>query len=342
MHFESGYYTDEEIADAINYANVPNWQKELSKVKKSRIIDAKNESFGTVILKIVTVVPALVDGNSETKEAQEHVRRVSKLMGDINKIKLEEIEHNRKKDLLEKDLSDIKLAITDLKKKEDRENKKAEAVRNEARLAQIEREKERERIRTEREIAENRRFQEYLAPSKEALTNIFIERVQTFEKKGFPAAITNTIVIEGQDAHVRDSLMEWLIENSGCHNVKIEHNDNDFDTSNKLQEVCDAAKQRFNNDNSRTLIYLENADKLLLPNNNNPIIDDLKSLMCKMSRDYHCTMVFHTPDSSLLDKIALEAQRAEKINLPRTNSANDRTQEEELQRELTQDRKSVE
>jgi len=70
------------------------------------------------------------------------------------------------------------------------------------------------------------------------------------------------------------------------------------------------AEKNFKKTGNRTLIHVENFDKLLNLETSRPqIIAGLKDIMCSTSNDYHSTLIFSTKDPLRLDPIALQPHR---------------------------------
>jgi len=128
------------------------------------------------------------------------------------------------------------------------------------------------------------------------------------EKEGKSVVVPNCIMLIGPDSNVTKELMEWTRDNSNCNFVKIKHTDD-------LIEYLEKAEENHHKTGNRTLIQVEDFDKLLNPETSRPqIIAGLKDIMSSTSNDYHSTIIFSTKNPDKLDQIALQPHRVLRIN----------------------------
>ena len=85
---------------------------------------------------------------------------------------------------------------------------------------------------------------------------------------------------------------------------------NNDDYQEKIGEYLEKSEENFKKTGRRTLLYVENMDRLINPDLNDAAnIDCMKNLMNKCDTNFHAELIFTTQDPSKLDKIATAEHR---------------------------------
>ena len=129
--------------------------------------------------------------------------------------------------------------------------------------------------------------------------------------------VPNAILIESKDEVERKKNIQWIVAKANSHYVYIQDkNDENEIRVNQIYTVLEEAAVNFKKDGKRTLLVVENFDKLLDKSpENEEIVGDLKDLLCKLSSEYHTTLLFDSNDTVNMDPIALQNHRVTKYNL---------------------------
>ncbi len=138
-----------------------------------------------------------------------------------------------------------------------------------------------------------------------------------FNSEDKNANVLNSILIESKDKEERKKNIQWIVAKTNSHYVYIQDKNDSNDTRvNQIYTVLEEAVSNFKKDGKRTLLVVENFDKLLdKSSDNEEIVGDLKDLLCKLSSEYHTTLLFEADNTTNMDPIALQNHRVTKYNL---------------------------
>ena len=127
------------------------------------------------------------------------------------------------------------------------------------------------------------------------------------EQSGNPTEVVNGILFYGPKGSGKTTFAKAFAEQLGCRLVKVNNYINPDKNMNKLYELVEKAKENFEKDNVRTILYLDEINGFAPKDS--PIIEPLKSLLDDLSTEYHCTLFATTNFPEKLDDIMLRDGR---------------------------------
>ena len=153
-----------------------------------------------------------------------------------------------------------------------------------------------------------------LACIKSKINRDFLADFNSDNKK---IPVPNSIMILSKDKQERQRNIQWLVAKANGHYVYIKDSKkSNTSRINQIYTVLEEAEENYNKDGKRTLLVVENFDKLLSKDKENEdVVGDLKDLLCKLSSEYHTTLVFEAEKTASMDSIALQSHRVKKYNL---------------------------
>ena len=136
--------------------------------------------------------------------------------------------------------------------------------------------------------------------------------------------VKNAIMIQGGTKQERIENIKWLIgkaQNARFIHLK-EENDTNQNLLDRVLTAIEEAQENYEKDKHRTILWVENFDKLLLETpENEEIIGDIKALLSEASSEYKTTIVFETNiDTKRMNPIALQEHRTKKFHIDKDSS----------------------
>ena len=136
--------------------------------------------------------------------------------------------------------------------------------------------------------------------------------------------VKNAIMIQGGTKSEREENIKWLIgkaQNARFIHIKDE-NDTNQTLLDKILTAVEEAQENYEKDRHRTILWVENFDKLLLETpENEEIIGDIKALLSEASSEYKTTIIFETGlDTKKMNPIVLQEHRTKKFHIDKDSS----------------------
>lgn len=239
-------------------------------------------------------------------------RKYNDVINRINELRKEIAESNRKKqsysDYIYTQESKVDTKIeTSINNQKDLEKQiKLEEIntkKNEIKLDRKRLDAEEESLKFEKEIVQEQKFSDYTSVLKNKFIKLVrLEKGESKEnldlKNLSKITVPNGIMLTGLDKNTTNWLTEWMVKKSDCNFKKIDFTnltDNDA-----LKELVNTA-QESKTTGKRTLIQIENFDKIAIPTGNNgSLIAKFKAFLESCSEKYKCTVITNVKDPSEL------------------------------------------
>lgn len=129
--------------------------------------------------------------------------------------------------------------------------------------------------------------------------------------------IPNALMIKSKNRDESIRTVQWIITKSNGNFISIKDNgDSNRTRLDQIFTILEDAEENYEKNGRRTLVYVENFDKLLSKSpDNEDVIADLKDIMDKISNQYKTTLIFNCNDTRNLNPIVLQPHRVKIYNL---------------------------
>ena len=146
---------------------------------------------------------------------------------------------------------------------------------------------------------------------------IYEEFLSAFNSDNKKVKIPDAIMIKSKNKSEELDTLKWIVAKSNSNYCYIEDkNETNITRLNQILTVLEEAEENYKKNGLRTLIWVENFDKLLSnASDNEEIIGDIKDMLDKISKKYKSTIIFGCSDTSNLDPIALQPHRVKIYNI---------------------------
>jgi hypothetical protein len=131
--------------------------------------------------------------------------------------------------------------------------------------------------------------------------------------------VPNSIMLLGGTKSDRQEDLRWIVgKATNARYTYIEDkNDSNETLLTKIINELEVAQEYFQKNKKRTLLWVQNFDKLLVDTpENEDIVGDMKALLSELSSEYKTTIIFETDrDTKTLNPIALQDHRMKKFDI---------------------------
>lgn len=140
-----------------------------------------------------------------------------------------------------------------------------------------------------------------------------------FNSDNKKAKIPNAIMIESRNNKDSEETIKWLVAKSKSNYTHIEDKgDSNEIRRDQILTMIEKAQEDYEKNEKRTLLWVENFDKLLSNSpENEDVVADFKDLLEKLSKDYKTTIVFNCSNTETLNPITVQPHRVKKYNIDR-------------------------
>jgi len=146
-----------------------------------------------------------------------------------------------------------------------------------------------------------RSLEEKKSAAKEVLLNELILQIN-LANKGRSYDLPNCVMLVGENPYVTKELIDWTGQHAAADYVIVPNNLNRNELQKDLVATLKSAEANYQKTGKRTVIYVENMEKLLNPQTNpEENIAAMKNFMTSAEEDYHSTIIFQTKDPDKLD-----------------------------------------
>lgn len=154
-----------------------------------------------------------------------------------------------------------------------------------------------------------RSLEEKKSAAKEVLSNELILQID-FANESKPYDLPNCVMLVGENPYVTKELIDWTGQHAAADYVIVPNNLNGNELQKDLIASLKNSEANYQKTGKRTVIYVENMEKLLNPQtNSNANIAIMKDFMNKTDRRFHSTIIFQTKDPDGLDPLTLVSHR---------------------------------
>ena len=162
-----------------------------------------------------------------------------------------------------------------------------------------------------------RSLEEKKSAAKEVLSNELIFQID-LANRGRPYDLPNCVMLVGENPYVMKELIDWTGQHAAADYVIVPNNLNGNELQKDLVATLKSAEANYQKTGKRTVIYVENMEKLLNPQTNSSVnIAAMKDYMNKAERRYHSTIIFQTKDPDKLDPNTTVSHRVGlKVDVP--------------------------
>lgn len=146
---------------------------------------------------------------------------------------------------------------------------------------------------------------------------IYEEFLSAFNSDNKKVKIPDAIMIKSKNKDECTETLKWIVAKSNSNYCYIDDkNEANITILDQLLTVLEEAEENYKKNGLRTLIWVENFDKLLSNTpENEEVIGDLKDMLDKISKQYKSTIIFGCNDTKKLDPIALQPHRVKIYNI---------------------------
>ena len=146
---------------------------------------------------------------------------------------------------------------------------------------------------------------------------IYEEFLSAFNSDNKKVKIPDAIMIKSKNKDECTETLKWIVAKSNSNYCYIDDkNEANITILDQLLTVLEEAEENYKKNGLRTLIWVENFDKLLSNTpDNEEVIGDLKDMLDKISKQYKSTIIFGCNDTKKLDPIALQPHRVKIYNI---------------------------
>lgn len=140
-----------------------------------------------------------------------------------------------------------------------------------------------------------------------------------FNSNNQKVKIPNAIMIFGKNKAETVETIKWIVAKANSNYTFIEDKgDSNQIRLDQIKTVLETAQENYKKNRKRTLIWVENFDKLLSNSEENEdIVADFKKLLDKLSKEYKTTIVFNCQNTKKLNPITIQPHRVKKYDIDR-------------------------
>lgn len=143
------------------------------------------------------------------------------------------------------------------------------------------------------------------------------EFLSAFNKDNKKVKIPDALMIQSKNRESATETLKWIVGKSNSNYIYIEDkNEANYTRLDQIRTVLEEAEANYNKNGKRTLVWVENFDKLLSKSSDNEeVIGDIKDMLDKISKEYKTTIIFSCNNTADLDPIALQPHRVKIYNI---------------------------
>lgn len=143
------------------------------------------------------------------------------------------------------------------------------------------------------------------------------EFLSVFNKDNKKVKIPDALMIQGKSEEEAAETLKWIVGKANSNYIHIEDkNEPNYTRLDKILTVLEGAEENYEKNGKRTLVWVENFDKLLSKDSSNEeVIGDLKDMLDKISKQYKTTIIFSCSNTENLNPIALQPHRVKIYNV---------------------------
>lgn len=153
-----------------------------------------------------------------------------------------------------------------------------------------------------------------LACVKYRINDEFLKPFNSNEKR---IKIPDALMVQGENKDETIETLKWIVGKSDSNYTYIEDkNEPNNIRLNQILTVLEEAEENYKKNGKRTLLWIENFEKLLInTSENEDVIGDLKDMLDKISKQYKTTIIFSCIDTKKLNPVVLQPHRVKIYNL---------------------------
>ena len=124
------------------------------------------------------------------------------------------------------------------------------------------------------------------------INKLFVEKVKK-EKEGENPDIFGSILFFGPNGNGKTHITKNVAKETDCNIIKINlqgftNDNNRLKAMQKINEEAIKSERRFNNDRTRTIIFIDEVDKFI--GDNSPVAKEFEDFIKTCSKKYHCSV----------------------------------------------------
>ena len=153
-----------------------------------------------------------------------------------------------------------------------------------------------------------------IACVKYRINDEFLKPFNSNEKR---VKIPDALMVQSKNKEETIETLKWIVGKSDSNYTYIEDKKESNNTRlDQILTVLEGAEENYKKNGKRTLLWVENFDKLLSnAPENEEVIGDLKDMLDKISKQYKTTIIFSCTDTKKLNPIALQPHRVKIYNI---------------------------
>lgn len=158
--------------------------------------------------------------------------------------------------------------------------------------------------RAERKYKQTMKQKALVEKMEAARNTITAELLHLIEisRSGAPAKMPNCVMLVGENPYIMRELIDWTGHQADANYVIVPNQLDNNDLQEDLFKELEEAEENYQKTGKRSVIFVENMDKLLKPEiNGKDGVAIMKNLMNIANKNYHSTIMFYTKDPSKLD-----------------------------------------
>ena len=143
------------------------------------------------------------------------------------------------------------------------------------------------------------------------------EFLSAFNSDNKKVKIPDALMIQSKSKDDATETLKWIVGKSNSNYIYIEDkNESNYTRLDQILTVLEEAEENYKKNGKRTLVWIENFDKLLSKDSDNEeVIGDLKDMLDKISKQYKTTIIFSCNNTENLNPIALQPHRVKIYNI---------------------------
>ncbi len=143
------------------------------------------------------------------------------------------------------------------------------------------------------------------------------EFLSAFNSDNKKVKIPDALMIQSKSKDDATETLKWIVGKSNSNYIYIEDkNESNYTRLDQILTVLEEAEENYKKNGKRTLVWVENFDKLLSKDSDNEeVIGDLKDMLDKISKQYKTTIIFSCNNTENLNPIALQPHRVKIYNI---------------------------
>ena len=143
------------------------------------------------------------------------------------------------------------------------------------------------------------------------------EFLSAFNSDNKKVKIPDALMIQSKSKEDATETLKWIVGKSNSNYIYIEDkNESNYTRLDQILTVLEEAEENYKKNGKRTLVWVENFDKLLSKDSDNEeVIGDLKDMLDKISKQYKTTIIFSCNNTENLNPIALQPHRVKIYNI---------------------------